>query len=299
MKSQVALTVQHLLLIGGLSLGTAAAQAAVVVHGSATSTGPLITVDLLADISDTPLRGFGVRVRYDPADVRVLQASNNTAVWFFHDGTRPLAYPAPDLSTPGQVLLFGAKLDARSPASSVSGSNVLLGTVVFQRVSARTPSFQLTRGHNAPFADFVTQDGATLDALSGEVVMGSVRPDPADTDLDGLRDAWEREYFGDIANAYYSDDPDKDGFTDLQEQALGSDPTRSDSNFQLTMVRLPSQLVLQWTSFKGRSYRIETSSDLGVFRPYSTGISATPPLNSFSVAQPAQPGAVFFRIVLE
>lgn len=48
-----------------------------------------------------------------------------------------------------------------------------------------------------------------------------------DADLDGLPDWWELHYF-DSADGDGSDDSDSDGFTDLQEWALGTDPSLSD-----------------------------------------------------------------------
>ncbi|MBB5351795.1 uncharacterized protein YaaQ [Haloferula luteola] len=52
-----------------------------------------------------------------------------------------------------------------------------------------------------------------------------------DTDGDGLSDAWEILYFGDI-NAYSGNDigPDADGATNLQEQAAGTHPVLADTD---------------------------------------------------------------------
>lgn len=45
-----------------------------------------------------------------------------------------------------------------------------------------------------------------------------------DSDQDGLPDPWEIHYFGDLSqNA--GDDPDLDGFTNIEEYNGGSDPT--------------------------------------------------------------------------
>ncbi len=52
-----------------------------------------------------------------------------------------------------------------------------------------------------------------------------------DTDFDGLADAWEILYFGNI-EAFSGDDigPDADGATNLQEQAAGTNPTIPDTD---------------------------------------------------------------------
>jgi len=44
-----------------------------------------------------------------------------------------------------------------------------------------------------------------------------------DTDQDGLPDSWEIHYFGDLSFDA-DDDPDVDGFTNLEELVAGSNP---------------------------------------------------------------------------
>jgi hypothetical protein len=52
---------------------------------------------------------------------------------------------------------------------------------------------------------------------------------PLDTDADGLPDAWEMQYFGTLAYGP-SDDPDGDGYTNLQEYQAGTNPNNAASN---------------------------------------------------------------------
>ncbi len=47
----------------------------------------------------------------------------------------------------------------------------------------------------------------------------------SDLDSDGLEDTWEIGYFGDVATVSGADDGDGDGYSNLQEQAGGSNPT--------------------------------------------------------------------------
>jgi len=51
-----------------------------------------------------------------------------------------------------------------------------------------------------------------------------------DSDGDGLPDAWEESYFGDLTTAGRDSDSDGDGLLDREEQALGTDPTRVDTD---------------------------------------------------------------------
>lgn len=52
---------------------------------------------------------------------------------------------------------------------------------------------------------------------------------PLDTDADGLPDAWETTYFSSLAQGA-SDDPDNDGYTNLQEYQAGTNPNNAASN---------------------------------------------------------------------
>lgn len=69
-------------------------------------------------------------------------------------------------------------------------------------------------------------------------------------------------------------DSDNDGFTNSQELAFGTDPNSAASRPVLTAVRnLDGSLQLTWPTAAGRTYRVETSTDLGVWTPQQTGLS--------------------------
>ncbi len=53
--------------------------------------------------------------------------------------------------------------------------------------------------------------------------------DPADSDGDGLLDAWENQHFGNITSQNGSGDFDSDGSTNEQEETAGSDPKNASS----------------------------------------------------------------------
>jgi hypothetical protein len=74
-------------------------------------------------------------------------------------------------------------------------------------------------GIGATFADRnPILNGLTLEEL------GSL-----DSDQDGLIDAWEEQYFNDLAQGA-EDDPDQDNLTNLQEVGAGTDPTEADTD---------------------------------------------------------------------
>ncbi|MGV8163017.1 MAG: hypothetical protein ACP5N2_06825 [Candidatus Nanoarchaeia archaeon] len=68
----------------------------------------------------------------------------------------------------------------------------------------------------------------TADCITGycELATKTCQIDPLlDTDGDGLYDVWEEEYCGTITACNPDDDLDGDGYTNLEEQNAGTDPT--------------------------------------------------------------------------
>ncbi|MCL5097107.1 MAG: thrombospondin type 3 repeat-containing protein [Candidatus Omnitrophica bacterium] len=273
-----------------------APAASVEVYGEANSSGEITTVSIFADITNSPLISFGTRLLYNPTDLRVVEAAKNSDAWFFSNGTAQAPYLEPDLSLQGEVLIIGGKMDGNNPLQGVIGNRILLGTAQFERLTHASPEFELAVGRPQPYANFVTTQGRVLESQPGEVVFAAVSPNPDDLDLDGLLDKWEIEYFKGTDQAYYDEDPDGDGFSNLQEQALGSDPTSSDSNLRLSISRLEQGVQLEWNSAPDRVYTVEYSNQLPEFVPLQTGIAATPPLNRYPVDLR---NASFYRVVLE
>jgi hypothetical protein len=87
----------------------------------------------------------------------------------------------------------------------------------------------------------------------------------ADTDGDGLPDAWELEHFGDLVTADGTSDYDGDGATDLQEYLAGTDPRQAGSNLHVTSFArgaAGASLNLSWQSRPDRQYRIMSCTGL-------------------------------------
>lgn len=70
---------------------------------------------------------------------------------------------------------------------------------------------------------FGNEFGAIIDHVRFDQT-GAFLPPGADADGDGLRDAWEYQYFGSITASLPSNDEDGDGKTNAQEQVDGTDP---------------------------------------------------------------------------
>ncbi|HKQ39835.1 MAG TPA: hypothetical protein VJ063_17280 [Verrucomicrobiae bacterium] len=84
-----------------------------------------------------------------------------------------------------------------------------------------------------------------------------------DSDNDGMSDSWEQTYFS-TTDRDGTGDFDQDGQTDLAEYLAGTDPTNSDSVFEVLTITSVStgQRQLVWRAEPGKSYRVEYKSDL-------------------------------------
>ena len=75
----------------------------------------------------------------------------------------------------------------------------------------------------------VTYGDGTFVAVGGSGAILQSDPVAIDSDVDGLPDSWELQYFGDLVQDP-SDDYDHDGLTNFQEYQLGTDPTKWDTD---------------------------------------------------------------------
>jgi Bacterial TSP3 repeat len=124
-----------------------------------------------------------------------------------------------------------------------------------------------------------------------------------DSDGDGLGDAWERQFFGDLS-ANPDEDPDGDGMTNLQEFRAGTNPKDAQSRLEFVEISpQPGGIRVRWSSQPDHSYRIRRSPTLlaapASYQVIQTGIAATPPTNEFLDTATAGGTQFFYIIELE
>ncbi len=79
----------------------------------------------------------------------------------------------------------------------------------------------------------------------------------ADSDGDGLADAWEQTYFGDATSGARNGDPDGDGMVNWQEQAAGTNPTNGASYLKIDSLAGSGPATLMFGAVAGRAYALE------------------------------------------
>jgi uncharacterized repeat protein (TIGR01451 family) len=120
----------------------------------------------------------------------------------------------------------------------------------------------------------------------------------ADTDGDGLPDAWERGYFGSI-NGGASDDVDGDGVNSLQEFRSGTNPADRESAALIRSVRANgADLVVRFRSVNAKLYQLEKSPALGTGNWALVGSAIPGNGTELSVTDPGatRTGGWFYRL---
>jgi subtilisin-like proprotein convertase family protein/subtilisin family serine protease len=83
-----------------------------------------------------------------------------------------------------------------------------------------------------------------------------------DSDHDGLDDDWELAHLGKLDYGP-KDDPDQDGYSNLSEMILGTDPLAADAPLQLDLSRWNEQFVrLSWPSATNFNYAVQAAEEL-------------------------------------
>jgi hypothetical protein len=172
----------------------------------------------------------------------------------------------------------------------------------------------------SPWPEDADGDGASLERVDAssypndpESWVANESPSPGtyeieiededeDSDSDGMADSWEIEYFGgiDVTNGGADEDWDGDGSSNLDESTAGTDPTDSSSIFSASIsYESESSFDVNWSSVEGKTYSIESSTDLSddSWESVSSAIEATPSTNTYNFETTEE--KVFYRVIVE
>ena len=142
------------------------------------------------------------------------------------------------------------------------GANI--GWVNFEATG--NPRIDFATGILSGFAWGANVGWITLDDGANHFVATTAIPAGADTNGNGITDAWELEHAGNLVTFTLSGDADGDGIPDVVEYAMDSDPLNpADRGLRITdfAVSADTTLIsLTWTSRLSRRYHIESKSDL-------------------------------------
>ena len=138
-----------------------------------------------------------------------------------------------------------------------------IGWINFEQAQG-LPKIDLTTGTFSGYAHAANIGWIALNTPSSTLATATIsRPD---TDGDGLPDAWEQLYYGNLTTANATSNSDGDGANDLAEYNAGTIPTDATSSFRITGQTFSAgfaNATLTYTAVDTRRYRIEYNSDLG------------------------------------
>lgn len=228
---------------------------------------------------------------YDIPAVRKVHPHDDTPPFSDHRILTLVSAPSPITGVPGVNELRLAAHDLQTPSSSLA---IITNGPADGPVATSSFVGNLLR---------VTQTGyygdGTVDPASGSYFYrkyvrfsdglnaspwSSVRVVALRSDAqgDGLPDSWSVQHFGTAAPSAVAgnrpgDDPDKDGFTNLQEFLFGTIPVNADSRLA---VRSFDGQTIQWSASPYALYTLESSTDLATWLPF--GLPVVPPSTNAS-----------------
>lgn len=119
-----------------------------------------------------------------------------------------------------------------------------------------------------------------------------------DTDGDGIDDAWERMFFGNL-DKDGTDDSDMDGVSDRLEFLAGTHPADGQSSFRGGVMKpAAGNVEIQWLSTQGYSYRVQYKNAIGDAQWTDLTATMTPNGETTSVMDENAGAARFYRVLL-
>lgn len=138
-----------------------------------------------------------------------------------------------------------------------------IGWIAFEQQWGQ-PTMNYSTGRFSAHAYAANAGWIALETPSSDLTAASIAV-PADTDADGISDAWERSKFADLTSATATSDADRDGATDLREYLAGTEPADATSHLRIISHSYHtnnSTASLNFTSAPNRRYLIEHDNDL-------------------------------------
>jgi hypothetical protein len=173
-----------------------------------------------------------------------------------------------------------------------------IGWINFENTGA--PKFDLTSGKFGGFAYAANCGWISLSNASAQVQTDRVAPG-ADSDGDGIADAWELQHFGNLTTANATSNADGDPATDLQEYLADTDPLNASSYLRITAYAtapMGTTNQLTWTSEFTRRYRVQESLSLGPPSWYESALGLIEPGGAFTTRNVTDTNAPirFYRV---
>lgn len=156
-------------------------------------------------------------------------------------------------------------LGAGNSYSFQAGGGTITGNLAAGDAIARLDFFNNSAGPESPRNLYIGAMTHVVASSGNRTVSAnaSIVRTVSNSLTDGIPDSWwaQNGIAGDDRLA--AADPDRDGFTNAQEHALGTNPKDAGSAFRVVSItREGSGVLLEWDSVPGKKYRVESTANL-------------------------------------
>ena len=215
-----------------ISIPFSVTAAEVDIYAEAMYSAQKVNLYIYANINTTELISFGLKVIYSE-DTTPVSSGVNDKIWYLGGMSSKYPYLEPDMETEGEIIITGYMLDTSSPNQGVSGQDVLLGVIQFDRTSPIAPFFFIYPVGEGDFDNFVSVSGVVLDDQPDGVYFSSLSI-VGDIDGDSLPDDVEDSSCTDENDADSDDDGLSDGEEDVNHNGIvdsgETDPCNDDTD---------------------------------------------------------------------
>jgi hypothetical protein len=173
------------------------------------------------------------------------------------------------------------------------GANI--GWIVFEETGA--PRVDLATGEMRGAVYGANIGWVVLEGAQFRLRMDALEPG-LDSDGDGIPDAWELFWAGDLSSLSREGDYDGDGVSDYEEYLADTNPMDPEDQFRiLAYESSENSSLLSWTSKPTRVYQAQSSSTLEAGEWRGLGLQFPQgEITTMEIEHGAREGALFFRL---
>ncbi|MFM8654745.1 MAG: hypothetical protein ACKODZ_08490, partial [Verrucomicrobiota bacterium] len=198
-------------------------------------------------------------------------------------------------------LLLTFELTGANSYKFSAGSSVIQGTLGGSGTINQLVASNSNAGPNTPYNLYlgemtfseVQSSQGTTQVSAAEVIYNPI--------TDGIADSWWASYGITGPARVAANDTDGDGFTNAQENALGTSPVDASSTFKVGNIeRSGNILSITWPSIAGKKYQVQKRASLssGAWENSGAQVTAVGTSSSANVDVSDSPNASFVRVIL-
>ena len=198
-------------------------------------------------------------------------------------------------------LLLTFELTGSNSYRFSAGSSVIQGTLGGSGTISQLVASNSNAGPDTPYNLYLgemTFSEAQNSQGTSQVSAAEVIYNPT---TDGIANTWWEQFGITGTNQVAANDPDGDGFSNAQENALGTSPVDASSTFKVgAMNRMGNALSIIWPSVSGKVYQVQRRGSLisGAWTNSGSTVTATGTSSSAEVDVSDSPDASFVRVIL-